>query len=359
MKWQCLPVSEFDGFSPEWDRVGTSIFPIAPFLRSMFIRSLLRQFSRGDEQIVCGHDNGVPQIVAILQKTRPAMWQTFQPAQLPLGAFLVAEDLDLTEVLGSILKAIPGFPLSFGLTQLDPLVLPRPTENSGLETFNYIETASLQITGTFDSYWAARGKNLRHNMRKQHSKLAEQGMAPRLEMLSAPQDVERVLRDYGTLESAGWKAAGGTAIHPDNAQGLFYREMLEAYCAAGRARLYRYWFGDRVAAVDLCITSDETLVILKTTYDESYQGFSPAFLMRHAAFERLFEEGAIRRIEFYGKLMDWHKRWSDESRTLYHLNYYRWGGLRRLRSSLRRLRGPKGSSSQSEPASGSDSASAA
>lgn len=358
MKWQCLPVSEFDGFSAEWDRVGANAFKIAPFLRSMFIRPLLRQFSRGDERIVCGHENGLPRIAAILQKTRPGMWQTFQPAQLPLGSVLVAADLDPIDVLGGVLSAVPGTPVSFGLTQLDPLVLPRPPERSRLETFDYIETASLQITGSFESYWAARGKNLRHNVRKQHSKLAEQGLQPRLEVFSAPQDVEQVLRDYGTLESAGWKAAGGTAIHPDNAQGLFYREMLEAYCAAGQARLYRYWFGDRVAAVDLCITSDETLVILKTTYDESYQGFSPAFLMRHAAFGNLFEEGRIRRIEFFGKLMDWHKRWSDHSRTLYHLNYYRWDWLQRLRGALRHLRAPKASSPQSGPDSRSDSASA-
>jgi hypothetical protein len=28
--------------------------------------------------------------------------------------------------------------------------------------------------------------------------------------------------------------------------------------------------------------------------------------------------------------MEWHLRWTDEVRTMYHVNYYRWPGLRRL-----------------------------
>jgi CelD/BcsL family acetyltransferase involved in cellulose biosynthesis len=341
MKWQSLPIREFDRFATEWDRVGEHAFSIAPFLRSIFIRPLLRQFARGDEWIVSGNENGETRVAAILQKTRPGIWQTFQPSQLPLGAILARPDIDLPEVLGGVLAAAPGASVLLGLTQLDPLVFPRPQPKPRLEVLDYIETASVAVTGTFDAYWAARGKNLRHNIRKQHSKLAEEGIQPRLELLTRPQDVESVLRDYGALESVGWKAAGGTAIHPENPQGRFYREMLEAYCAAGHGKLYRYWFGDRVAAVDLCVTSDETLVILKTTYDESVQGYSPAFLMRHAAFGGLFEEGRIRRIEFYGKLMDWHKRWTEESRTLYHLNYYRWDWLMGVRSVLSRTKSPQ------------------
>ena len=39
--------------------------------------------------------------------------------------------------------------------------------------------------------------------------------------------------------------------------------------------------------------------------------------MRQEAFGKLFEEGRIRKIEFYGRLMEWHTKWSDEVRSLY------------------------------------------
>ena len=107
----------------------------------------------------------------------------------------------------------------------------------------------------------------------------------------------------------------GTAIHPDNEQGRFYRAMLEAFCSAGAGRIYRYRFGDRVVAIDLCIEGGGALVILKTTYDESIKTISPAFLMREESFRGLFGERRLKRIEFFGKLMEWHTRWTDDIRT--------------------------------------------
>ena len=67
---------------------------------------------------------------------------------------------------------------------------------------------------------------------------------------------------------------------------------------------YRYWFDDKVVAMDLCIQDDVAIVILKTTYDESYKVVSPSTLMRHDQFQQLFDERAFPRIEFFGKVME-------------------------------------------------------
>ena len=56
--------------------------------------------------------------------------------------------------------------------------------------------------------------------------------------------LRQIPRVDAILESAGWKAGSGTAVAPDNAQGRFYRAMLEAFAARGQARIYRYRFGD-------------------------------------------------------------------------------------------------------------------
>ena len=65
-------------------------------------------------------------------------------------------------------------------------------------------------------------------------------------------------------------------------------------------------------------------MILKTTYDETVKTSSPAALMRQEAFKALYDSKRTKRIEFYGKIMEWHSRWSDEARTMYHINCYRW-----------------------------------
>ena len=243
-----------------------------------------------------------------------------------------------------------------GLSQQDPLFGDRPKDGGHWQTLDYIETPWVEVSGSFEDYWAARGKNLRTNMRKQRAKLEAEGTPPRLEVLTSAADVAQGLADYGRLESAGWKAADGTAIHPDNAQGRFYRAMLEAFCRGGAGSIYRYSFGGKVVAVDLCVASVATLVVLKTTYDESYKTLSPSSLMREDAFRRIFAEGRIKRIEFYGRVMEWHTRWTDKTRVLYHANYYRWPFLARLRGLAGRR--PQGlgrdASHAGAPAGGSD-----
>jgi CelD/BcsL family acetyltransferase involved in cellulose biosynthesis len=232
------------------------------------------------------------------------------------------------------MPALPGFALTVAITQQDPAIHARPDDTSSLGTLDYVDTASVAVEGPFDTYWAARGKNLRQNVRKQLAKVEQDGIVPQLDCVTDPQGVAAAIEQYGRLESAGWKAQGGTAIGADNAQGRFYRRVFEAFCARGAGRIYRYWFGDRVVAMDLCVLDGPVLVVLKTTYDESLRTVSPASLLRYGYFRALFDEGVIRRIEFYGKVMDWHLRWTSDIRTLYHLNAYRWRWVKRLHTAL-------------------------
>jgi hypothetical protein len=193
------------------------------------------------------------------------------------------------------------------------------------------------VRGSFEEYWSGRGKNLRSNLRKQRTKLANDGIATRMEISRLPEQMEQAIVDYGMLESSGWKARNGTAVHHANAQGRFYRKMLEGFCRRGAGSVYRYWFNDELVAMNLCIEGDGALIVLKTSYKEELNGhFSPAFLMREETCQRLFEERKFDRLEFYGKVMEWHRRWTEESRRMYHLNSYRWPALLRLHSAIGR-----------------------
>jgi len=128
------------------------------------------------------------------------------------------------------------------------------------------------------------------------------------------------MEDYGRLESVGWKAASGTAISPDMPRAILPLHARSVLPCGKRPHFTATALAMRVVAVDLCIEGGGALVILKTTYDESMQVDSPAFLMRQEAFRKLFDEGQIKRIEFYGRVMEWHTKWSNDVRTMYHVN---------------------------------------
>ncbi len=336
MRWTFQRATDFSRSALVWDATNASCQGL-PFLQAAFVQPLLKEFGTGREMLILGMDGESAVAAGLVAPKGPGIWETFQPSQLPVGAWLLKREADASLIMRDLLRHLPGFALSVGITQQDPIVLSRPAETPRLRTLDYIQTAWVDVGGSFEDYWNARGKNLRSNMRKQRAKLDSDGVSTRLETLSAPADVAEAIRDYGVLESSGWKAAGGTAIHPDNAQGRFYRAMLEAFCQQGAGRIYRYRFGEKIVAVDLCIEGGGALVILKTTYDETIKAFSPALLMRQDAFKTLFEERRIKRVEFYGKLMEWHTRWTDNARTLYHINVYRWSWLPKLQQIASRL----------------------
>ena len=333
-KWTLHPVSRFTSLARAWDALCARSGAL-PFLRSDFLLPALTAFGNGRELLgVCG-EPVEPVAMGLFVRGRVGTWETFQPAQLPLGAFVAPSGPDLADLTRSLVPALPKFALTVAITQQDPAICPRPSDAPSLGTLDYVDTARVAVEGTFDAYWAARGKNLRQNVRKQLAKLEQDGIVPRLDCVTDWQGVAEAIEQYGRLESAGWKGQGGTAIGPDNTQGRFYRAVFEAFCARGAARIYRYWFDDRVVAMDLCVLDGPVLVVLKTTYDESLRTVSPASLLRQAYFRALFDEGVIRRIEFYGKVMDWHLRWTSDVRTLYHVNAYRWSWVKRLHARSR------------------------
>jgi CelD/BcsL family acetyltransferase involved in cellulose biosynthesis len=334
MKWSFLPAAGFSTIAPQWDALRAR-GPAAPMLAADFVAALLAAFGTGRERIALCHDGEALLAAALLVPQGRASWATFQPAQAPVGCWLQHPDSDPQALLASLVRALPGCALLVGLSQYDPFLLGRPANGAGMQTADYIATARIVVDGAFDTWWEGRGKNLRANLKKQRNRLAAAGVATRLDTWRAPHQVAQAIADYGRLESTGWKGRAGTAVAADNDQGHFYRHMLEAFCARGQGSIYRYFFGDQLVAMDLCIEDGDCIVILKTAYDESIpKHYSPALLMREEACRRVFEEGRLRRIEFYGKVMEWHTRWTEDIRTLYHLNCYRWPLLLRLHARL-------------------------
>jgi CelD/BcsL family acetyltransferase involved in cellulose biosynthesis len=356
MTWQFFPASQFASHASAWDGL-QSTSTNTPFLESGFIAPLLHEFGTGGELLALHRSAGALDAATIVQPIGKGMWQTFQPSQLPLGPWVShhAND-DLDARLRSLVSALPGLALGMGVTQLDPRLQTPPPASARLELLHYINTSFIDIAGTFDAYWEARGKNLRQNTRKQRNKLAADGIRAQLQCITEPAQVAQALVDYGRLESAGWKAGTGTAIAPDNAQGRFYQKMLHNFCAQGRGRIYRYSFNDQVVAMDLCIDNGPLVVVLKTAYDESLRTVSPSTLMRQDQFAQWWAEGRFQRIEFYGKTMEWHTRWTDQERALYHATAFRWSILRTVRERLAGLKSTPGPVTASAPATTTDKA---
>ena len=341
MTWTLTPAREFSAMAERWNALHARS-AATPLLAFDFVAPLLAEFGDGTELLASCESEGRTVAMALLPRRSRFSWSTFQPSQAPLGLWLQEDGQASEALLASLLPALPGLALVCALSQCDPYLVARPPHSARLRTLDYIATARVTLAGDFDDYWNARGKNLRANLKKQRARLAREGTAVRLQISRDAFEVAAAIEQYGRLESAGWKAGAGSAVDGANAQGRYYRAMLEAFCRRGAGAIYRYWFGEQLVAVDLCIEDGEQLIVLKTTYDESVaSGLSPALLMREEALRALFDETRLKRLEFYGRVMEWHTRWTDEVRTLYHVNYYRWSALARLHARWQSRRAPQ------------------
>lgn len=334
MSWTIAPASHFADHAPRWRKLHARCGAPA-LLAADFVEPLLEQFGTGDELLAWHEEEGITTAMALVAPAGRGSWSTFQPPQAPVGPWLQQPGEDVEQLALGLMRSLPSFPLVFGLTQLDPMLLPRPADTPSLRTLDYIVTARVTIEGSFDDYWDARGKNLRANLKKQRARLAREGIATRLDISRDPHDMALAIEDYARLECSSWKAACGTAVRAQDAQGRFYRAILERFCRHGAGSVYRYYFDNDLVAMDLCVEDRDSIVVLKTSYDGSIpNSLSPTLLMREEVCRRLFDERRFERLEFYGRLMEWHLRWTEEARTMYHVNCYRWPGMRRLHTML-------------------------
>ena len=323
MQWQLIPITDFSLHRKAWDFLNQNGSNM-PLLDSRFVERLLQHFGTGHEQLAVIGEPQHPIAMAIIGKVKFGVWSTFQPAQAPLGLWLSQIDNSFDQLLPSLASCLPIHSLVLGITQQDPYLLPRPEEKGCISTIDYIQTAHINIDRSFDDYWQSRGKNLRHNLKRQRNRLDREGTKTRLEVVSHPLCMHEAVRQYGELESSGWKHEIGSAVHVDNVQGRFYIGVLTAFAETGQSYVYRYYYNDKLVASDMCVLGCHTLIILKTAYDETIETSSPTMLMRQEMFETIFNDSAIKRIEFYGKVMDWHTKWLDDVRLMYHVNYIPW-----------------------------------
>jgi CelD/BcsL family acetyltransferase involved in cellulose biosynthesis len=321
--------------STAWDRLNARRGDL-PFLSSDAMIAALEIFGEGNEKLLVGKRG--PRVVAmfLLVPLPNFLWSTFQPSQIPLGAWVADPALDLADLARSLVRGPLGLCLSLSITQIDPGLCSRSEDTTDSQSCDYIETGWIELTGTFEDYWNERGKNLRQNLRKQRSKLAAQGVSVHMRVLTDGSEIAAAVERYGALESAGWKAGQGTAIHCDNAQGHFYRRLLESASTRGEAVVFEYLFDDRVVASNLCLQRRGILTILKTTYDESIKACSPAFLLSQEQLAYLFQGKIVSRVEYYGRMMDWHTKWTENKRTLHHFTMYRLPLLKQIAALRRR-----------------------
>jgi len=339
MKWHFLPAGEaFASYKERWDAINAGHGGHV-LLDSLFVEGLLRHF--GSDGVLLAILGDPAHAMAFVAMKSRGVWETYQPSQAPLGLALCQPGAEAEGAISSLLRALPGYALQFSVLHQDPDYLGFGfRENAAkVQRLDYIRTARIVLDGSFDAYWQSREGRLRKNNDRLRRRMAEKGLTPEFVTIREAAGIGQAIREYGRLESKGWKAQEGTAVSEANSQGHFYRGLLEGFCARGEGAIYQLRVNGQVIASDICICRKDMLVLLKTAYDEEWSVYSPGFLLREDVMRQLYSEGNVRCYEFYGPLMDYQLLWTSDVRTLFHLTCYRYGWLQPVKNVAERLRG--------------------
>ncbi len=318
----------FRNYRQQWDDLNSKIDNHV-LLDSKFWEALLHQFSNEKTLLGVCDSHEFPGM-ALVESDGLGMWSTFQPSQAPIGPILLGNSENIEGQLKEILRGLPGYALGIGITQQDPSFgyLNTIEAHDAVEMKDYVTTSRISVREDFEQYWNARGNDLRTNVRKRLRRLEREGFSVFLDIHSVPEEMGRCLQQYGDLEETGWKGRNGTAVTTTNTQGRFYKRMLESFCQTNEAEIYSLRFNDNTVAQKICLRRNGMVVFLKMAYDEHYKHLSPGYLLQYEILQRLFNDKDIDSVETYGRVNEgWTDKWTNDFRTMYHLNFFRHPGL--------------------------------
>ncbi len=316
-----LPATWWDS----WDHLNESSLDSHPLLSAAMVRSLVTHF--GNHKLRFAELKTGTRTVAqtIVHGTAAGRWTIFAPAQAPVAPLVFDRSITgESRAIHSLLARLSPAALALQVPYQDPTYTLLPANPDPCVAHDALgDTMAISAPEGFEQYWSARPRDLRQNVRRYTKRAETNGLPVAFAATGDPESIGAAVDRFGQLESLGWKGKEGTALHPDNAQGRFYREVLTALAAAGRAKAFELHLGDRLAASRLMIESPTMRVMLKTTYAEDLRQYAPGRILLYLTLEKLFSAKASPRVEFYTRANADMLSWATDTRQMHSATIYR------------------------------------
>jgi hypothetical protein len=337
VEWELTTLDDLnDNWWESWNRINETSLGAQPALSAHMARLLLKYFGNEAVRGASLYVNGNVAAQLLLQRANWAQWRVFCPSQAPVGLLVFDRSIQIPQnCLQSLFRIIPTA-LEINLPRQDaPYSLLSGCNSAAIHRAKFWTTIAIQSSDGFDTYWAQRPKELKDNLRRRSRRAEQEGMNLLLTKLDTPGDVSLAVDRYGELESRGWKSKEGSALHPSNRQGQFYRELLTGLADRGAAQVYELHSNGRLTASRLLISGPNMHIVLKTTHDEELRQYAVGHLQLQGILKDLLTCPQPKPVELYmNATRDW-MLWATHSRDMENVSVYRHGLIARA-AELRR-----------------------
>lgn len=333
------PISRFSELFAQLNESDTDAGVAAPMLSECFLGHIVSQFGSTKVRVLVGRQQGDVVMLLLVVRKAFGVFETFCPSQLTVTP-LIAGNLILDKKFLRQCGAALGSPvMMLTVFNFDYLAFPKVELHEKItELRPYADTMHIDLSGDFESYWSARSKKLRDNLKRYVSRMEKDGFDVSFVVNASSKDVGAALSRYALIEQGGWKGKQGTAIDLNDDQGQFYDKALRCLAAHDGAQVLELQVDGAVVSSRIVIFKNGKAVFLKTTYNEDFKKYSPGRILLMMTIEHLFGMRSLERVEFYTKVNADQGQWASGTRPVQHLEVYRFGLLRSLRRFQVRLR---------------------
>lgn len=324
LNWQVKPFSQGSNqLWQDWHALFQLYHSENPMLDRRFVSSLIHYYP-ADIYVALGRINQDIAAILLIEKIAPGRWKNYLPSQSQVSLTLVKSGVDFN--LGGLMSRLGICAIKLDIFSLDPQEHQSIINNVASPQL-YAQNIKLRIAGSFDDYWHARPKRLRKDITKSLNRLTKDNIQISYNVVDNKQNMSDAINRYGMLEIQGWKGRNGTAIHPANTQGQFYNALLLSFAQNKHALVFESYIDEQLVASRLCIRNEQTLIILKTTFDENYSHYGLGKLNRYKLIEYLFARQYTQCVDFYTHASKEQVYWSTEQRPMYNASFYRFKAM--------------------------------
>ncbi len=330
MYWQVELIDDcLDEIWLDWEELVSCYHLNNPMLDTMFVKQLIKYFPEKIYVAKAFCNKQQLQAIVLLTVEKAGVWKIYKPSQAQTALAVMSNDAELD--VKQLMTKLPKFCIKINFLALDkrehsPLIKALPNVLITKSATNI----TVNVHGDFDHYWDNRIKGLKKNMRRYHNRIEKEVGKLLFVVKSSPLEVQKGVDNYGMIESRGWKGKIGTALHPGNKQGEFYRTLLMDYSKQEQSLVFELILDNQVVASRLCLLNQNMLVILKTTYEESFKRFAVGKVLLYYVIQYIYTHKLSQVIDFYTNANRDQIDWSTEQRDMLNASCYRLDWLNRL-----------------------------
>jgi hypothetical protein len=181
------------------------------------------------------------------------------------------------------------------------------------------ENPFIDLSGSFDSYYADRSRSLKKAVNLSSNRLGKSGRID-VDWIKGGSSVHQSLADAIYVSAMSWKQQTGNTLDRAGPR-AFVEALTDSAAELSQLSLWLLRLDGKVIATEYQIIADGNVYALRSDFDPTFSELSPGTFLSHHLLKSLFGQG-LKRYYMGPGGNPYKRRWTDSSEPMFKLTAY-------------------------------------